>query len=262
MNLVCANVEKIIFLAPKAIHIPIEHPNLDDLRLDTLTLSHLTLRCWLPASFPNKTHQKGTEAWFLLDGLKQDQRYEVRICWSATVSATSLRWMANTFPENNVELKTNLPAQQPTAFALYTHPVEQVFNDTALISALAVYSEARQSTIRDQANLKDHAGVEVPGRAAGTTNSVLFLQIFAAADYFTTNKKLMREVPPVEIDISKVALVTQAATKLMRQWLSSRSILPERLTTVPASYSTLSRYHSHCRVVPVQECLGVVPISC
>ena len=94
-TLVCANVEKTIFLAPKAIHIPIEHPNLDDLRLDTLTPSHLTLRRRLAASFPNNTHEKGTEAWFLLDGLKQDQRYEVRICWSATVRRIFSLWIGN-----------------------------------------------------------------------------------------------------------------------------------------------------------------------
>jgi hypothetical protein len=31
--------------------------------------------------------------------------------------------------------------------------------------------------------------------------SVLFLQILAAADYFTTNQTLMNEVPPVLVDI-------------------------------------------------------------
>jgi ethanolamine transporter EutH len=32
-------------------------------------------------------------------------------------------------------------------------------------------------------------------------SSTLFLQIFAAADYYTTNKTLMEQVPPVFVDI-------------------------------------------------------------
>lgn len=28
---------------------------------------------------------KGTESWFLLEGLVPGQRYEVRVCWVATV---------------------------------------------------------------------------------------------------------------------------------------------------------------------------------
>ena len=85
---VLANVEKTIFLGPKAIHIPKAHPNLDDLHLDILTQSDWTLRRQLVATFPNSTHPTGTETWVLLDGLEQDQRYEVRVCWAATVSCT------------------------------------------------------------------------------------------------------------------------------------------------------------------------------
>ena len=32
-------------------------------------------------------------------------------------------------------------------------------------------------------------------------NSILFLQIFAAADYYSSNKTLMEHVPPVNVDI-------------------------------------------------------------
>ena len=32
-------------------------------------------------------------------------------------------------------------------------------------------------------------------------SSTLFLRVFAAADYFTTNKTLMEQVPPVYVDI-------------------------------------------------------------
>jgi len=80
-----ANVEKTIFLGPEAIHIPQQHPNLDDLRLQVLTPSESALRTQLTASFPKLPELKGTESWFLLDDLRQEQRYEVRICWAATV---------------------------------------------------------------------------------------------------------------------------------------------------------------------------------
>ena len=84
------NVEKTIFLAPEAIQIPQQHPNLQDLNLETLTPSKSQLRRQLPAAFPKPASPKGAEAWFLLDKLTQHQRYEVRICWAATVSLLTL----------------------------------------------------------------------------------------------------------------------------------------------------------------------------
>jgi hypothetical protein len=79
------NVEKTTFLAPPAISIPTAHPNLDDLSLIPLSLSHLSARTQLNASFPTEDSLKGNEHWLLLDGLSPGARYEVRICWLATV---------------------------------------------------------------------------------------------------------------------------------------------------------------------------------
>jgi len=87
-----ANVEKTIFLGPEAIHVPQQHPNLDDLRLDVVTPSRSTLRTQLAASFPKLPEPKGTESWFLLDDLRQEQRYEVRICWVATVRSINSQY--------------------------------------------------------------------------------------------------------------------------------------------------------------------------
>ena len=84
--LVHGNVEKTVFLAPQAIAIPQQHPSLDDLNLELLSPSKSKLRRGLPAAFPKPDRQKGAEAWFILDKLTQHQRYEVRICWAATVS--------------------------------------------------------------------------------------------------------------------------------------------------------------------------------
>lgn len=81
------NVEKVIFLAPPSISIPSSHSNLQDLYLDVLStpLSLLSLRRQLPASFPSPTDPRGNETWLLLEGLEVGRRYEVRICWLATV---------------------------------------------------------------------------------------------------------------------------------------------------------------------------------
>ena len=90
ISLVHGNVEKTIFLAPEAIQIPQQHPSFEDLKLEVLSPSKPGLRCQLPAAFPKPGSPKGTEAWFLLDRLTQHQRYEVRICWAATVSLWTL----------------------------------------------------------------------------------------------------------------------------------------------------------------------------
>ncbi|CAF9934556.1 MAG: hypothetical protein HETSPECPRED_009266 [Heterodermia speciosa] len=161
---VLANVEKTIFIAPEAIEIPQQHPNLNDLHLDVLTTENPTLRTLLPASFPKPPNTRGTISWFLLENLRQTQRHEVRICW---------------------------PATQPTSFTLDTYTLSEVFASPELISSLASYSEDRESTSdppRTAARDPRHA-------------SVLFLRVIAAADYFTTNKTLMREVSPVNADI-------------------------------------------------------------
>jgi hypothetical protein len=80
-----ANTEKAIFLGPAPIAIPLEHPNIDDLHLARLSPSKLSFRTRLEVSFPPDGNGKGTESWYLLHGLKEGQRYEVRICWAATV---------------------------------------------------------------------------------------------------------------------------------------------------------------------------------
>ena len=83
-----ANVEKTVFIAPPSIHVPTDHPNLDDLQLDVFSPLQSSLRLHLDAAFPSKESPKGVESWYLLDKLNQGQRYEVRICWAATVSQT------------------------------------------------------------------------------------------------------------------------------------------------------------------------------
>ncbi|KAK7535518.1 hypothetical protein IWX49DRAFT_510152 [Phyllosticta citricarpa] len=163
-----ANVEKTIFTAPVAVAVPDVRPSLQDLRLTSLTPVKHTLRANLPVKFPTAEHSRGEQSWFLLSGLEQGQRYEVRICW---------------------------PATQPTSFWLDVYTITSVFDTPDLISALAEYSE----------NLSETKAVVAEDAAAGDSEtgpaSVLFLHIQAAADFFTLNKTLMNDPPDVKAEI-------------------------------------------------------------
>ena len=80
-----ANVEKTIFLAPPTTTIPSSAPDLDDLGLERLSPENAVVRTQLNASFPTAEAPAGTDSWFFLENLTPGQRYEVRICWLATV---------------------------------------------------------------------------------------------------------------------------------------------------------------------------------
>ncbi|KAI1343892.1 hypothetical protein F5Y15DRAFT_411743 [Xylariaceae sp. FL0016] len=168
ISAVCANTEKTIFLGPPTVNIASAHPALDDLRLHTLTPQDFQIRTHLEARFPINELLHGKPTWLLLDQLREGQRYEVRVCWAAT---------------------------QPTAFKMNTYELQTVFETPELISELSEYSWSRQSI--------DDAGTAIPIKPLETEReaSVLFLQILVAADYYTTNTTLMRQVPPVYVDI-------------------------------------------------------------
>lgn len=95
ISLTTANTEKTIFLAPFAPSFPSSSSSssissLDDIGLDRLSPPNPLLRTRLNASFPDADARadagaEGTESWFLLEGLNPGQRYEVRVCWLATV---------------------------------------------------------------------------------------------------------------------------------------------------------------------------------
>ncbi|MCJ1465344.1 hypothetical protein MMC07_003962 [Pseudocyphellaria aurata] len=174
-----ANVEKTIFLAPAPIHIPREHPNLDDLQLQVLTPARWRLQLRIAASFPTAAKSfRGTETWLLLEGLEEQRRYEVRICWAAT---------------------------QPTSFILETLDLNKVFNSPGLISSLAFFSEQHRSTLSNQRRLISE--LAPPSEDLSTAShsvrstATLFLRIYAAADYFTTNLTLMKNAPLVNVEI-------------------------------------------------------------
>jgi hypothetical protein len=88
-----ANVEKTIFLGPDTVTLPNVRPSLDDLRLHALSHSQTILPTQLAVRFPSKAAPHGLDSWYLLQHLEAGRRYEVRICWPATVSACQPRQM-------------------------------------------------------------------------------------------------------------------------------------------------------------------------
>jgi len=95
-------------------------------------------------------------------------------------------------------ISTNNPLQQPTDFWLTTHTIPHVFDTPKLISSLAAFSKARQeqtaAKVSKEGQLDPVAGPEV--------SSVLFLQVSAAANFFTSNETLMNQPPEVLVDLS------------------------------------------------------------
>lgn len=85
VTLVTANVEKTIFLGPEAVNIPQQSPTLSDLHIDVLNPTNYSRRTDVDAIFPTSELPKGTDTWLVLEDLTEGQRYEVRICWLATV---------------------------------------------------------------------------------------------------------------------------------------------------------------------------------
>lgn len=81
-----ANVEKTIFLGPSPVTLSNVRPSIDGLRLHVLSPDNSILPTQLPVQFPTQSTPHGLDSWYLLQGLREGQRYEVRICWPATVS--------------------------------------------------------------------------------------------------------------------------------------------------------------------------------
>ncbi|KAH7370727.1 hypothetical protein BKA65DRAFT_22979 [Rhexocercosporidium sp. MPI-PUGE-AT-0058] len=170
---VFANTEKTIFLCPSHLQVPATHPTLDDLHLESISPKHWSLRTYVQAEFPSNFSGYGQESWYLLEKLQEGQRYEVRICWAAT---------------------------QPTSFRLDTFDLPTVFESPELITSLAQYSETRQIELMEDFQPTESQG-EKATHAHDGLSSTLFLRVLAAADYYTTNKTLMEQVPPVYVDI-------------------------------------------------------------
>jgi len=172
LDLVVGNVEKTIFVAPPAVTVP-QDAAVDNLLLDRLHPERPQLRTFLNASFPTESQPHGEDAWALLEGLAPNQRYELRVCWLAT---------------------------QPTTFWLDTYTMAEAFENVELITSLTIYSYARHAQL-SQAEIAGLTAERFGSHNSADQSSLLFLRIQAAADYFSLNKTLMENVPPVHVDL-------------------------------------------------------------
>jgi len=170
--LVAANVEKTIFVAPPATTIP-QDAAIDNLLLEPLHPNRLSVRTFLNASFPTGENPHGLESWFLLEALSPRQRHELRICWLAT---------------------------QPTTFWLDTYTIAEAFETPETISSLSSYAYARHAQL-SQTEINALKANRFKFVSGATRSSLLFLRVQAAADYFSPNKTLMENVPPVHVDL-------------------------------------------------------------
>lgn len=87
-----------------------------------------------------------------------------------------------------------------------TFTLPEVFDHPPLISSLSAYSYDRLAVLERHAETEDPTRRQsrIPmekSRLEPEPESVLFLQIFTAADYFTVDKALMDNPLPVEVDI-------------------------------------------------------------
>ena len=76
--------------------------------------------------------------------------------------------------------------------------MEEVFNNATLLTTLADYAESRQIEGTYMGNNIVPAASSSP---VSGTQSLAFLRVTAAADYYSANKTLMENVRPVLVDI-------------------------------------------------------------
>lgn len=79
-----ANTEKVIFTAPPRDTLS-ELYDLKEEAFQTITPAISVLRASLSVAFPTIERPQGLDSWYRLEGLEENRRYEVRICWAATV---------------------------------------------------------------------------------------------------------------------------------------------------------------------------------
>ncbi|KAK4069865.1 uncharacterized protein Triagg1_6660 [Trichoderma aggressivum f. europaeum] len=175
-----ANTEKSIFTAP-----PPSSLSLSGLDAAIPVLGPSTswsVRTNLSRVFPQE--QQGHPSWLLLDNLTPGQRYELRVCWSALVSVL--------IHVVNETTKTHKPSKkEPTAFTLDTYSLTTVFSTPALLQSLTQHAKSAQPRQSQKDSSPNNDG----------DKSVLLLRVLAAADYFSHHSSLMRDPPPVLVDL-------------------------------------------------------------
>ncbi|KAL6858395.1 hypothetical protein J3F83DRAFT_750657 [Trichoderma novae-zelandiae] len=187
-----ANTEKVIFTAPP----PIPASTIDTLS-SSAGLSHRNLPVLGPSTswsvrtnlsrvFPldssgeKEDGRGGFPSWLVLEDLTPGQRYELRVCWSAL---------------------------EPTEFTLDIYPLSTVLSTPQLLQSLSQHATSF-STLDQQIQPRQHHHhhhhhLEQPQRDQPSPNetSILLLRVLAAADYFSHHPSLMKDPPPVLVDL-------------------------------------------------------------
>lgn len=91
--------------------------------------------------------------------------------------------------------------KQPTSFDLDTYTLPATIDDPSLLSSISRFSSARLESADNVAIPQVHNRRGSKKRHEQASESVLFLRILAAADYYTLDKELMENVPPVVVDL-------------------------------------------------------------
>lgn len=138
-------------------------PNpLRELEIDTLVPSQPVLRRALPVAFPGET---GNEK---------------------VLGEASWYLVTQLNPRQRYEIRICWAAIQPTEFSLDTFEPQDFLENPILLRQLQQYSQGQSKP----STTIDHS----PG-------SHLLLRVTSTADFYTTNKTLMRNPPPVDVDI-------------------------------------------------------------
>ena len=226
---VAANVEKVIFVAGQgaADGASALRSSILSSILPRLTPDGNAWRTGLPAVFSWEDHfpDNGT-TWVLLDDLSEGQRYELRVCWAATVRLSS----PDIFIFHSYFWSVFLTdGQQPTAFTVEVFDLATVATTAELLASLDSFL-GRLGT-----------QPKPPGASSSAPSTTSLLRIVAAADFVAADRSAMRpgSVPPVLTDIildpylfnvlprSLVPIVAAIlAVAGVSAWLARRVILP------------------------------------
>lgn len=133
-----ANVEKTIFLGPAAAAAALSNarPDLAGLGLQVVSPATTLLPLQVPVAFPTESAPHGLESWYLLRGLDHGRRYEVRICWPATVSYFPFHLRPRPSPDQD-------PSNQQTSGSILTPSTASSIRPTWLR-----HSHATASTVK------------------------------------------------------------------------------------------------------------------
>jgi len=187
---VSGNTEKVIFLGPPSVDLASAYPSLDYPRLKALDPNNNSIRMYLEVESSINAFRGGKPSWLVLRNLTESQRYEVRVCWAATVSCDFYALVYSI----RIRRLIIILFQQPTMFKFEVYELKTIFSTPELLSELSEHASSLHQDVHDDA-VSSHA-LQLDGK-----QSILLLRILTVADFYTKNHTLMGDAPPVLVDI-------------------------------------------------------------